>query len=267
MTARRCATCATTTATTPSSRRSRPREARGEKLDNRLIRIDSAKITAVDVGRTEARITVRYQADISAITRDADGKLIAGSSERRRRMTICGASAGRSAAATPTGCSTKSKLPECAISGHDDLIIRIVAQDQEDLYRVAGILLEVGGIQRTRDRILHPRDGAVPDGAADRAPLGGEAQLARPLLAQAAARNSLGATPRCCTKSRRRCLGISVAARGRDVVHVEVGRAQEQLGVSEPQLLLVPQGRDPRRGHEGLAQGARRQMHGRRRGR
>ncbi|HEY0597913.1 Tim44/TimA family putative adaptor protein [Sphingopyxis sp.] len=55
------------------------REARGETLDNRLIGIDSAKITAVDVGRTEARITVRYQADISAITRDADGKLIAGS--------------------------------------------------------------------------------------------------------------------------------------------------------------------------------------------
>lgn len=55
------------------------REARGEKLDNRLIGIDSAKITAVDVGRTEARITVRYQADISAVTRDADGKLIAGS--------------------------------------------------------------------------------------------------------------------------------------------------------------------------------------------
>ncbi len=40
------------------------REARGEKLENRLMRIDSAKITAVDVARTEARITVRYQADI-----------------------------------------------------------------------------------------------------------------------------------------------------------------------------------------------------------
>lgn len=55
------------------------REARGEKLDNRLIRIDSAKITAVEVARSEARITVRYQADISAVTRDADGKVIAGS--------------------------------------------------------------------------------------------------------------------------------------------------------------------------------------------
>ncbi|UKK86243.1 Tim44/TimA family putative adaptor protein [Sphingopyxis sp. BSN-002] len=55
------------------------REKRGEKLDNRLIGIDSAKITAVELSRTEARITVRYQADISAVTRDADGKLISGS--------------------------------------------------------------------------------------------------------------------------------------------------------------------------------------------
>lgn len=55
------------------------RDARGEKLDNRLIGIDSAKITAVEINRREARITVRYQADISAVTRDADGKMIAGS--------------------------------------------------------------------------------------------------------------------------------------------------------------------------------------------
>src|SRR3546814_19712678 len=55
------------------------REERGETLENRLIRIDSAKITAIETSRGEARITVRYHADISAITRDADGKLIAGS--------------------------------------------------------------------------------------------------------------------------------------------------------------------------------------------
>lgn len=55
------------------------REARGEKLDNRLMGIDSAKITAVELNRNEARVTVRYRADISAVTRDADGKLIAGS--------------------------------------------------------------------------------------------------------------------------------------------------------------------------------------------
>ncbi|SBV34470.1 Import inner membrane translocase, subunit Tim44 [uncultured Sphingopyxis sp.] len=55
------------------------REARGETLDNRLIGIDSAKITAVEMSRGEARVTVRYHADISAVTRDAEGKLIAGS--------------------------------------------------------------------------------------------------------------------------------------------------------------------------------------------
>jgi predicted lipid-binding transport protein (Tim44 family) len=55
------------------------REARGETLDNRLIGIDSARITAVEMSRGEARVTVRYHADISAVTRDAEGKLIAGS--------------------------------------------------------------------------------------------------------------------------------------------------------------------------------------------
>ena len=55
------------------------RDARGEKLDNRLIGIDSAKMAAVELSRREARITVRYQADISAVTRDAEGKMIAGS--------------------------------------------------------------------------------------------------------------------------------------------------------------------------------------------
>ena len=55
------------------------REARGEKLDNRLVGIETTKITEVEVGRSEARITVRFQADISAVTRDAEGKVIAGS--------------------------------------------------------------------------------------------------------------------------------------------------------------------------------------------
>nr|WP_144036714.1 Tim44/TimA family putative adaptor protein [Sphingopyxis witflariensis] len=55
------------------------REARGERLENRLMSVDSAKITGVEVGRTEARITVQYRADISAVTRDAEGKMIAGS--------------------------------------------------------------------------------------------------------------------------------------------------------------------------------------------
>src|SRR3546814_11105180 len=55
------------------------REARGETLDNRLVGIEATRITAVEVGRSDARITVRYQADISAVTRDAEGQVIAGS--------------------------------------------------------------------------------------------------------------------------------------------------------------------------------------------
>lgn len=55
------------------------REARGERLDNRLVGIDSTKITAVELSGGEARVTVRYRADISAVTRDADGNMIAGS--------------------------------------------------------------------------------------------------------------------------------------------------------------------------------------------
>lgn len=55
------------------------REARGDILENRLIGIDSAKISRVEVTRDEARITVHYQADISSVTRDANQNMIAGS--------------------------------------------------------------------------------------------------------------------------------------------------------------------------------------------
>lgn len=55
------------------------RESRGEKLENRLIGVDSAKISRVEISGREARITVHYQADISGVTRDADGQVIAGS--------------------------------------------------------------------------------------------------------------------------------------------------------------------------------------------
>lgn len=55
------------------------RESRGEVLDNRLIGVDSAKISRVDIVGGEARVTVHYQADISGVTRDSDGQLIAGS--------------------------------------------------------------------------------------------------------------------------------------------------------------------------------------------
>ncbi|MFM6854109.1 MAG: Tim44/TimA family putative adaptor protein [Sphingopyxis sp.] len=55
------------------------RESRGETLDNRVVAIDHAVITAASVERGVARIVVRFDADIAAITRDADGRIIAGS--------------------------------------------------------------------------------------------------------------------------------------------------------------------------------------------
>lgn len=55
------------------------REAAGHSLDNRLIRIDRAIIDEANLSGREATIRVRFDADIAAITRDADGQVIAGS--------------------------------------------------------------------------------------------------------------------------------------------------------------------------------------------
>ena len=51
----------------------------GETLDNRLVRIDRAVIADAQLHGKEARVTVRFDADIAAITRDAEGNVIAGS--------------------------------------------------------------------------------------------------------------------------------------------------------------------------------------------
>lgn len=54
------------------------REVAGHVLDNRLVRIEKAQITEASlIGRT-AHITLRFDADIAAITRDKDGQIIAG---------------------------------------------------------------------------------------------------------------------------------------------------------------------------------------------
>ena len=55
------------------------RAARGETLDNRLVTIDRAIITDASVNNGIARLTVRFDADIAAITRDGEGRIIAGS--------------------------------------------------------------------------------------------------------------------------------------------------------------------------------------------
>ncbi|MEG3088706.1 Tim44/TimA family putative adaptor protein [Sphingomonas sp. PB4P5] len=51
----------------------------GHVLDNRLVSIERAVITDAGVTDGAARITLRFDADIAAITRDADGNVIAGS--------------------------------------------------------------------------------------------------------------------------------------------------------------------------------------------
>ena len=55
------------------------REAAGETLENRLVRIEDATIVDAGLTGTMARVTVRFTADIAAVTRDAAGTMIAGS--------------------------------------------------------------------------------------------------------------------------------------------------------------------------------------------
>lgn len=55
------------------------REAAGETLDNRLVRIEDARIEAAELIGKTARVTVRFVADIAAVTRDRDGTVVAGS--------------------------------------------------------------------------------------------------------------------------------------------------------------------------------------------
>lgn len=55
------------------------REAAGETVDSKLIRIEEATIVSADFAAPVARITVRFRADIAAVTRDKDGNVIAGS--------------------------------------------------------------------------------------------------------------------------------------------------------------------------------------------
>lgn len=55
------------------------RTAAGETLDNRLVRIEDATIVDAVLEGSVARITVRFTADIAAVTRNAEGAVVAGS--------------------------------------------------------------------------------------------------------------------------------------------------------------------------------------------
>lgn len=55
------------------------REAAGETLDNRLVRIEDTQIRAARLDGRTARISVAFFADIAAVTRDKNGNVVAGS--------------------------------------------------------------------------------------------------------------------------------------------------------------------------------------------
>ena len=55
------------------------REAAGETLDNRLVRIEDATIDMAELVGPIARVRMRFIADIAAVTRDKDGTVVAGS--------------------------------------------------------------------------------------------------------------------------------------------------------------------------------------------
>jgi len=51
----------------------------GLALDNRLVAIDQAVLAAVELERSVALVTVRFEADIAAVTRNSAGEVVAGS--------------------------------------------------------------------------------------------------------------------------------------------------------------------------------------------
>jgi predicted lipid-binding transport protein (Tim44 family) len=51
----------------------------GHVLDNRLVSIERAVISDAGLDGKQARITLRFDADIAAVTRDAEGNVVAGS--------------------------------------------------------------------------------------------------------------------------------------------------------------------------------------------
>lgn len=55
------------------------RKEAGHVLDNRLVGIERAVIAAATLEGRNARITVKFDADIAAVTRDAEGNVVAGS--------------------------------------------------------------------------------------------------------------------------------------------------------------------------------------------
>ena len=55
------------------------RKTDGLTLDNRLVAVEQAVISEATLDRGVAVVTVRFEADIAAVTRNAEGQVVAGS--------------------------------------------------------------------------------------------------------------------------------------------------------------------------------------------
>jgi predicted lipid-binding transport protein (Tim44 family) len=55
------------------------RRREGLVLDNRLVNVEQAVISAASIEQTVAFVTVRFETDIAAVTRNKDGEVVAGS--------------------------------------------------------------------------------------------------------------------------------------------------------------------------------------------
>lgn len=55
------------------------RQQAGETVDNRLVRIEELQIVGASYEAPVARVTVRFNADVAAVTRNAEGQVVAGS--------------------------------------------------------------------------------------------------------------------------------------------------------------------------------------------
>jgi predicted lipid-binding transport protein (Tim44 family) len=55
------------------------REAKGERLENRLLEVDQVRLVDARMNGSMAEVTVRFDAEILAVTRDAEGRLVSGS--------------------------------------------------------------------------------------------------------------------------------------------------------------------------------------------
>jgi predicted lipid-binding transport protein (Tim44 family) len=54
------------------------RQTTGERIENRLLQVDRAQIVGAHMTGTMAEVTVRFDAEIVSVTRDAEGRVVAG---------------------------------------------------------------------------------------------------------------------------------------------------------------------------------------------